>query len=203
MARAALKSNDSSKDAIALLKSDHRQVEHLFERFEEGDDDELDSLAERVCQFLTIHAQIEEEILYPAAKQAFEEDEEDMDLVNEALVEHGSAKELIAKIEAMTSADESFKATVKVLSEYINHHVKEEEKELFPKLKQTELDLQELGTQLGDRKLLLMEEMGVDAEEQPLARGRSKQQGSPRRAGASGSRRTASKARTSGRSARH
>lgn len=155
------------------MKSDHRQVEDLFERFEEAGDRELGAIAERVCQLLTVHAQIEEELLYPAAKVAFEEEEEETELVNEAEVEHATAKELIAKIEAMTPDDEAFKATVKVLSEYIKHHVKEEEKEMFPKLKQTQLDLKELGGQLAESKAALMEEMGVE-EEEPPARTRAR-----------------------------
>lgn len=123
---------------------------------------------------LTVHAQIEEEILYPAAKEALE-DEEDQDLVNEAAVEHASAKELIAKIEAMTPEDEEFKATVKVLSEYIKHHVKEEETEMFPRLKETDLDLKAIGTQLYERKMELMEELGIEpAEEEEETSSRSK-----------------------------
>ena len=119
------RSTDAPRDAIALLKQDHKTVSALFEEFEKADEDEQSAIAQRVCQLLTVHATIEEELLYPAAKQAFE-DEENEDLVNEAEVEHGSAKELIAKIEGMAADDEHFKATVTVLGEYIKHHVKEE-----------------------------------------------------------------------------
>ena len=168
------RSSDAPRDAVALLKQDHRLVESLFKQFSEAEEEEQSSLAERVCQMLTVHAQIEEEILYPAAKQALEEDEEKAELVNEALVEHGSAKELIAKIEAMSVDDEAFKATVTVLSEYIKHHVREEETELFPQLKKTELDLMELGARLSERKHALMEEMGIEMEEEaPAARQRA------------------------------
>ena len=166
------RSSDSPRDAIALLKQDHRTVESLFEEFEKADEEEQSSIAQRVCQLLTVHATIEEELLYPAAKQAFE-DEENEDLVNEAEVEHGSAKELIAKIEGMASDDAHFKATVTVLGEYIKHHVKEEEGELFPELKKTDLDLKELGTQLADRKFALMEQMGIEEEAEPQPRKRS------------------------------
>ena len=100
-----------------------------------ADEEEQSAIAQRVCQFLTVHAQIEEELLYPEAKEAFDGDEENEDLMNEAEVEHGSVKELIAKIEGMSSGDDHFKATVTVLGEYIKHHVKEEETELFPQLK--------------------------------------------------------------------
>jgi hemerythrin superfamily protein len=164
MARSTPSSSDSPRDAVALLKQDHRTVEALFEEFAKADDEEQSAIAQRVCQLLTVHATIEEELLYPAAKQALE-DEEEAELVNEAEIEHGSAKELIAKIEGMASDDAHFKASVTVLGEYIKHHVKEEEGELFPKLKKTELDLKELGGQLAERKFALMEQMGIEAEE--------------------------------------
>lgn len=197
MARATpIRSTDSPRDAVALLKSDHRQVEDLFSKFEAADDDELGTIAERVCQLLTVHAQIEEELLYPAAKEAFEGDEENTELVLEAAIEHGTAKDLIAKIEAMTPHEEDYKATVKVLSEYIKHHVKEEEKELFPKLRQTDVDLKELGARLAERRMEMMEEMGI--EEEAPARSRS---GSKTRPARGASRRASPRA--SGRSARH
>lgn len=197
MARATpIRSTDSPQDAVALLKSDHRQVEDLFSKFEAADDDELGTIAERVCQLLTVHAQIEEELLYPAAKQAFEDDEENTELVLEAAIEHSTAKDLIAKIEAMTPDEEDYKATVKVLSEYIKHHVKEEEKELFPQLRQTDVDLKELGARLAERKMEMMEEMGI--EEEAPARSRA---GSKPRSTRGASRRTS--ARPSSRSARH
>ena len=100
------RSTDAPRDAIALLKQDHRTVSQLFEEFEKADEEEQSAIAQRVCQLLTVHAQIEEELLYPQAKQAFDGEEEREDLVNEAEVEHGTAKELIAKIEGMSSGDE-------------------------------------------------------------------------------------------------
>jgi hemerythrin superfamily protein len=186
------RNTDAPRDAIALLKQDHRTVSALFEEFEKADDEEQSAIAQRVCQLLTVHATMEEELLYPAAKQAFE-DEEDDDLVNEAEVEHGTAKELIAKIEGMTSDDEHFKATVTVLGEYIKHHVKEEEGELFPKLKKTELDLKELGGRLADRKFQLMEQLGIEEEAAPQ----------PRKRSARGAARSKSSSRRSGSRARH
>lgn len=169
MARAtSSRASDAPRDAIALLKQDHRNVEALIGQFENAEDEQTQSsIAERICNMLTVHTQIEEELLYPRAKEALSEDEEEAELVSEALVEHGSAKELIAKIEAMTPEDESFKATVKVLGEYVKHHVKEEENEMFPALRKTDVDLKELGTQLADRKFALMEQMGIE-EEQPI-----------------------------------
>jgi hemerythrin superfamily protein len=177
------RSTDAPRDAIALLKQDHRAVEALFDEFEDAEESEQSELATRICQMLTVHTQIEEELLYPQAKEAFGEEEDEM--VYEAEIEHGSAKELIAKIEAGTPEDPEFKPLVKVLSEYIKHHVKEEEKELFPALKETELDLKELGSQLAQRKLQLMEQMGIEAEEAPA----------PKRKRSTGSRASAAKRR--------
>ncbi len=191
------RSSDAPRDAIALLKQDHRTVSALFEEFEKAEEEEQSAIAQRVCQLLTVHATIEEELFYPAAKEAFE-DEESEDLVNEAEVEHGSAKELIAKIEGMSSDDEHFKATVKVLGEYIKHHVKEEENELFPELKKTELDLKELGGRLADRKFALMEQMGIEEEAEPQPRKRSAGARASR-----GSARSKSGGRKSGSRARH
>jgi hemerythrin superfamily protein len=196
------RSIDSPRDAIALLKQDHRTVSALFDEFEKADEDEQSAIAQRVCQLLTVHATIEEELLYPAAKQAFE-DEEELDLVNEAEVEHGSAKELIAKIEDMTGDDEHFKATVMVLGEYVKHHVKEEEGQLFPQLKKTELDLKEMGARLADRKFALMEQMGIEEEQPAAPRKRasgSRGSRSGARARQSGSRKSS---RTTGARARH
>ena len=189
------RSTDAPRDAIALLKQDHRTVSQLFEEFEKADEDEQASIAQRVCQLLTVHAQIEEELLYPAAKEAFAGEEEDEDLVNEAEVEHGSAKELIAKIEGMSSDDEHFKATVTVLGEYIKHHVKEEEGELFPRLRKTELDLKELGSRLADRKFALMEQMGIEEQEPAQPRRRSAGGASRGAARSKSSRRSGSRAR--------
>ena len=188
------RSSDSPRDAIALLKQDHRTVSALFDEFEKAEDEEQSAIAQRVCQLLTVHATIEEEVLYPAAKQAFEDDEENEDLVNEAEVEHGSAKELIAKIEDMSSDDEHFKATVTVLGEYIKHHVKEEENELFPQLKKTDLDLKELGGRLAQRKFALMEQLGIQEAEEPAQ---------PRKRSAARGARSQSNNRRSGSRARH
>lgn len=143
------------KDAIALLKADHKEVDAMFKAFEKTDDDaEKQDLARQICQALTVHAQIEEEIFYPAAYDAF--DEEGDDLVDEAQVEHASAKALIAEIEAMTVGEPLFDAKVKVLGEYIKHHVEEEEKEMFPECRDAGMDLKALGEQLAARKAELL-----------------------------------------------
>ncbi|MET0985783.1 MAG: hemerythrin domain-containing protein, partial [Steroidobacteraceae bacterium] len=148
----------SGPDAVTLLKQDHRQVAGLIDQVEDAEGTELEDIAERMCALLTVHAQIEEELLYPAVREALD----DTDLVAEAAVEHGTAKDLIAKIEGMSSEDEEYKATVTVLGEYVKHHVKEEEGEMFPQLKKTDLDLEALGEGLAARKRELMEELGID-----------------------------------------
>jgi len=147
-------------DAVALLKRDHAAVKKLFARFEEAPDTDKQALAERICKMLTIHATIEEEIFYPAARAALTDEE----LLDEAEVEHGSAKELIAKIEAMRVGQPKFDANVVVLGEYIDHHVKEEHNELFPKVRRAPLDLERLGQLLAARKEQLMSELGLDGE---------------------------------------
>jgi hemerythrin-like domain-containing protein len=146
------------QDAVALLKAEHDQVNQLFEEFERATrsrggngGSRKTELAAEICRQLTIHAAIEEEIFYPAANDAVQDDE----LVPEATVEHQSAKELIAKIERMDPEDELFDATVTVLGEYIRHHVKEEQNELFPQVKRAGLDLRALGDQLRERRAQL------------------------------------------------
>jgi hemerythrin-like domain-containing protein len=143
-------------DAIALLRADHKAVKELFEQFEKTRKDERkEALAEQICNELTVHAQIEEEIFYPAARDAIREE----DLVDEATVEHQSAKDLIAQIRGGSAGDELWEAKVKVLGEYIDHHVKEEQNEMFPQVKKTRLDLKALGEQLMARKTELMAEV--------------------------------------------
>lgn len=143
------KSPGRTQDAIALLKSDHAKVKELFSQFEAArTDNQKQKLAQTICGELTIHTTIEEEIFYPAAREALEEG----DLLDEAEVEHQSAKDLISQIQAGGPSDDKWAAKVKVLSEYINHHVKEEETELFPEVRHTDLDLKTLGEQLLARK---------------------------------------------------
>jgi hemerythrin superfamily protein len=137
------------KNAIALLKEDHRAVEKLFKEFEEAKGEgRKQKLARRICLELSIHTKIEEEIFYPACEGKIDED-----LLKEAFVEHDAAKLLIAEIEAGNGqSDDFFDAKVKVLSEEIEHHVEEEEKELFPEVRKADIDLEALGEQLADRK---------------------------------------------------
>ncbi len=155
-------------NAISLLKQDHREVSALFKKFESSKSGKA-AIAAEVCKLLTVHAQVEEELFYPAAREALEADEEGEDLLNEAEVEHASAKELIAQIEDSEEEDDLFEAKVKVLGEYIDHHVKEEENELFPKVSKTDLDLEELGQELQDRKSELLAETGEDEDEEEVS----------------------------------
>jgi hypothetical protein len=145
-------------DAIALLKRDHRTVEDLFAKFEKASgDDRKQKLAEEICLELSVHAQIEEEIFYPACEGKVDED-----LLKESYVEHDGAKVLIAEIiSTEETSDEFFDAKVKVLQEEIEHHVEEEEKRmegLFAQARKAELDMDALGDQLAARKLELTEQ---------------------------------------------
>jgi len=144
------------EDAIKLLMTDHREVEALFKKFESvKDDDSVKAdIVAQICEALSVHAEIEEEIFYPAAREALSEKGED--LVDEAEVEHESIKSLVEWLEDAQPGDEHYDAKVKVLTEYVKHHVKEEENELFPKVKKTDLDLDNLGAELFGRKTELM-----------------------------------------------
>jgi hemerythrin superfamily protein len=159
------RSAGGKQDAIALLKSDHRQVEEWFAQFESARSQERkEKLALQCCQALTVHAQIEEEIFYPAFLEATEE----KDIHHEAEVEHEGAKRLIAEIEASQPDDDYYDAKVTVLSEMIKHHVKEEEQRdgMFAKARKSDMDLKALGEKLAARKAALM---GAEAEEEDPA----------------------------------
>ena len=154
-------SGTGGADAIAMLKADHKKVAQLFTEFEklneaEGADDEMASVVEQICTELKIHAQIEEEIFYPAAREAIDEE----DLVDEAEAEHADAKELIAQLESLDPGDDKYEETVELLNEESEHHVKEEEGELFPKVAEAQLDTNELGRKMMQRKEELMAELG-------------------------------------------
>lgn len=139
-------------DAIELLTQDHKTVKELFEKYENLSDRSTASkkkLATQICLELTKHATAEEEIFYPAVREASGDTE---DLVDEATVEHASAKDLIAQILEMNPGDDLYDAKVKVLSEQIEHHVEEEEKEMFPKARKAKLDLAALGEAIAARK---------------------------------------------------
>ena len=153
-----------SSDAIALLKDDHRKVEKLFKDFEGAKGDgRKERLARQICMELVIHTKIEEEIFYPALEGKLEED-----MLSEAKVEHDSAKLLIAEIEAGNGeSDEYFDAKVTVLQEQVEHHVEEEEKEMFPEVRKADLDLDALGEQIAARKKELMAEYKLSGTPTP------------------------------------
>lgn len=141
------------QDAIALLKADHKEVHAWFEEYDGLGDRAHKTKAKlvaQICQALTIHTQIEEEIFYPAMRAAGKDKEEDM--VDEAVVEHASAKDLIAQLEGMDPEDDLYDAKVKVLGELIDHHVEEEEEEMFPDARKLGLDLAALGAEMAQRK---------------------------------------------------
>jgi hemerythrin superfamily protein len=143
--------------AFDLLEQDHREVEEWLDEFDEmkeGDKRKAE-LAEKICLALKVHAQIEEEILYPQAREATKDD----DLINEAIVEHATVKNLIGEIEKMTVGDELYDAKMRVLGEMVKRHIREEEEELFPELQSTKMDLDAVGKELAERKEDLMEKM--------------------------------------------
>ncbi len=150
-------------DAIALLKADHREVEELFEKFENASGkDRKQQIAEKICTELKIHSMIEEEIFYPALQGKIEQE-----LLDEAYVEHDGAKVLINDIMAGGAEEEFYDAKVKVLSEEIEHHVEEEEKRsegMFAQARDTDVDLVALRDQMAARK----EELLAQAESEGL-----------------------------------
>ena len=150
-------SKAAPKDAIALLRADHKLVSDLFEQFEKTRSDARKAaIVARICKELTVHTEIEEEIFYPAVKAALK----DHELIPEANVEHASVKDLIAQVEGKTPDGEMYDARVKVMGEFVKHHVKEEQNEMFPKAKKTKVDMVALGAQMAARKQELMSARG-------------------------------------------
>jgi len=141
------------KEATAMLRADHKLVSELFEQYEKSRSPaKKKELVTQICKELTVHAQVEEEIFYPAVKAALK----DHELIPEASVEHATLKDLIAQVEGLEPDGEMFDAKIKVMSEYVKHHVKEEQNEIFPKARATQLDMTELGAQISARKQELM-----------------------------------------------
>jgi hemerythrin-like domain-containing protein len=166
--------------ALELLEADHRKVEALFEQYEEekeGDEETKRGIAQRICGELTVHAQVEEEIFYPWLRENLD----DESLVEEAAVEHATAKDLIAQLEGSSGIDETYDARVKVLSEYIKHHVKEEENEIFKEVRAKKEELDEIGQEMAARKAELMEEMGLEEEGAPVPQREKSRQGREQR----------------------
>jgi hemerythrin superfamily protein len=152
------KAPPKKNDAVDLLDADHIAVKKLFQEFSKlaeakAPADQRDALADQICRELSVHAQIEEEIFYPAARAAIQDDA----LLDEATVEHSTAKELIAQIESMGPEEPLFDAKVIVLGEYIDHHVKEEREQIFDKARKSKMDLVALKEQLAARKDELMQ----------------------------------------------
>jgi len=156
-----------SQNALELLKSDHEQVKKLFSKFEKLDKEDEDAkreLVEQICNQLTVHAEIEEELFYPALRDVLDE----QDILDEAQVEHDMAKQLIGDLESMEPDEDLYDAKVTVLGEYVKHHVEEEEKEVFAKAKKAQLDLDTIGADMLERKQELMGEMGMDTGEEEM-----------------------------------
>jgi len=143
-----MKRSSSKQDALTLLKKDHQLVKDIFDRFEDTEDRaERKRLAEQAIQELKVHAEIEEEIFYPALRKTGGDG-----LIEEADEEHHVAKLLIAELELMTGDEENFQAKFQVLAENVRHHIKEEEKEVFAEAKKSDIDLDVLGKMLAQRK---------------------------------------------------
>jgi hemerythrin superfamily protein len=149
------------QDAIAILTADHKKVRKLFSEFKrlhaQNRDEEKSALVEQVCNELTIHAELEQEILYPAVRKAIK----DSDLMDEALVEHAEARNLIAQLQGMDPEHELYDAKVAVLAEQIEHHLREEEGKMFPRVRKAKLDTAHLGLQMRQHKAALLKGMGI------------------------------------------
>jgi hemerythrin superfamily protein len=146
-------------EVLNMLKEDHKKVKKAFQTFERLDKqeraDECQALVTQTCADLTLHATLEEEVFYPAIRPVLREE----DLIDEAEVEHASAKTLIADLRQMAPEDRAYAATFKVLGEYVQHHIKEEESEIFPQLTRAKLDWDDLQQQMTARREALEEEL--------------------------------------------
>ena len=164
MTQAKTKLVPGAKDAISILTEDHKKVKTMFADFDKlmkskDNDEERGALVEMICEELTVHTKIEEEIFYPAVRAAIDDD----DLMDEADVEHAGARDLIAQLEEMEPGDDHYDAKVTVLGENVDHHVKEEQDEMFPKAKKAKLDLTALGAQMLERRHELQAGGGASA----------------------------------------
>ncbi len=191
----ASRNNSAAKSAIIEeLKEDHKRVKQAFREAEkldaQEDGEKLKAIVEQTCAELEVHARLEEELFYPAAREVLKEG----DLIDEAGVEHGSAKALIAQLRGMGPGDEKYAATFKVLGEYINHHVKEEEGEIFPGMQgRSGVEWEQVQEQMEMRREQLMAEMGLAPEADEIVEDDSERAGSSpakRSAGSSGRRST-------------
>jgi len=149
------KTRSKSAAAIEMLKEDHAKVKKAFKEFESMDRSDTETcrqIVQTVCEDLKVHTTLEEEIFYPAVREAIE----DEDIMNEASVEHETAKMLTEQLENMEPDDPNYHATFTVLGEYVMHHVKEEEGEMFPQAKKAGIDLEALGERMQERKSELL-----------------------------------------------
>ena len=162
------RSKSDKQDAIDILLEDHKKVQQMFKDFEKLDREDTESCEEIVtqaCTELKVHSALEKELFYPAVRDQVEK-AEDEDLLNEAEVEHQTVDQLIETLEGMDAGDPMYSAHFTVLSEYVQHHVQEEEKEMFPRVKKLKgLDLEALGEEMMGRKEELMSELGAGEDE--------------------------------------
>lgn len=187
--RKSARSGRRQPEAITMLIEDHQKVQKLFRQFEKTESaGQREQIAREACSDLEVHTRLEEEIFYPAAQKALEEEESE--LIGEASVEHSVAKELIEKLKGMGAGDGEFAATFTVLGEYVGHHIEEEQNELFPALRKTDMDFDGLAEEMKQRKKELRREMGLAAEEEEPAA--SRQSGGKRQSRRSASSRSAS-----------
>lgn len=161
--RKSAERSGKNQDAIALLTEDHNVVKKLFKQYEklvdsEGDSEDKADLVKQICTELTIHAQIEDEIFYPAVRNAIDDDL----IMDEADVEHAEVKDLIMQLEGMSPDEDHYDAKVKVLGEQVEHHIKEEQDEMFPKVKKAKMDIDTLGAELMQRKEELRDDLDSD-----------------------------------------
>lgn len=172
----------SRPDVLKMLAEDHKKVTKMFEQFqkmkeeEDPDTEAKQMLVEVCCAELTVHAQLEEELFYPALRDAID----DMDLLDEAEVEHASAKQLITELAAMQPDDDLYDAKFTVLGEYVKHHIEEEEKEIFPKAKKAKLDLAAMAAEATERKMQIREELGLEIDALDDEEGNEPEPGTPR-----------------------
>ena len=183
MKMATVRKPAAKMDAIGMLTADHKKVQKAFKDFEKlkegGSKRGRFDIVRQTCADLTVHTTIEEEIFYPAARKAIK----DMDVMDEATVEHAGAKELIAQLESMQPGDDLYDAKFTVLGESVNHHIREEQNEMFPKVRKTKLDLNALGEQMAQRKAELESQIsagdGADREKRGMGSARSRASTSP------------------------
>jgi hemerythrin superfamily protein len=161
--------SSSETDAIELLMQDHKKAQKVFKEFEKSKDGmdagEKGEMVRQCCTDLKIHTRLEEEIFYPAARDAIEDEE----LLDEAEVEHAAAKQLIDELEQMEPGEDLYDARFTVLGEYVSHHIREEEHSLFPEVKKAKLDLDELGRRMTQMKETLQGGLGTETDEHAAA----------------------------------